>query len=98
MAPEILEGKPYSGVAADIFALGVILFGMVTASAPFQGVSAVGEGETVVQKDKLYELLMKDRAKFFGRYKTQNNLTFSKEFISLVSAMLHPDPNLRPTH
>ena len=36
MAPEILEGRPYCGVAADIFAFGVTLFTMVTADRPLQ--------------------------------------------------------------
>ena len=39
MAPEILECRPYSGVAVDVFAFGVVLFSMITGSAPFQGVS-----------------------------------------------------------
>ena len=54
MAPEILEGRPYSGVAVDIFALGVVLFSMVTGAAPFQGLSAIPEDTTLVQQDKLY--------------------------------------------
>jgi serine/threonine protein kinase len=35
MAPEILEGKPYKGTSTDIFALGVVLFIMVTGVMPF---------------------------------------------------------------
>lgn len=35
MAPEIHEGKPYKGNTTDIFALGVILFVMVTGVMPF---------------------------------------------------------------
>lgn len=35
MAPEILEGKPYKGNTTDIFALGVILFIMITGVMPF---------------------------------------------------------------
>jgi serine/threonine protein kinase len=35
MAPEINEGKPYKGNTTDIFALGVILFVMVTGVMPF---------------------------------------------------------------
>lgn len=35
MAPEILEGKPYKGNTTDIFALGVIIFIMVTGVMPF---------------------------------------------------------------
>jgi len=36
MAPEVHEGKPYRGVAADIFALGVTLFALVTGVMPFE--------------------------------------------------------------
>jgi len=35
MAPEILEGKIYNGKKTDIFALGVVLFGLVCGVAPF---------------------------------------------------------------
>jgi len=35
MAPEIHEGKPYKGTTTDIFALGVILFVLVTGVMPF---------------------------------------------------------------
>ena len=35
MAPEIHEGKPYKGNTTDIFALGVILFILVTGVMPF---------------------------------------------------------------
>ena len=35
MAPEIIEGKPYKGTTTDIFALGVILFIMVSGVMPF---------------------------------------------------------------
>ena len=35
MAPEIIEDRGYSGTAVDMFALGVVLFAMVTKSTPF---------------------------------------------------------------
>lgn len=35
MAPEIIEHKPYKGSSTDIFALGVVLFVMVTGVMPF---------------------------------------------------------------
>ena len=35
MAPEILEDKPYDAKSADMYALGVILFKLVTGRAPF---------------------------------------------------------------
>lgn len=38
MAPEIIERRDYSGISIDIYAFGVVLFSMITGSAPFQGV------------------------------------------------------------
>lgn len=36
MAPEIVEGRPYKGMQADMFALGVTLFAMATGVMPFE--------------------------------------------------------------
>ena len=36
MAPEILQGRTYQGDKVDIFAIGVILFMVVTGHAPFE--------------------------------------------------------------
>lgn len=35
MAPEIHENKPYKGSTTDIFAMGVLLFVLVTGVMPF---------------------------------------------------------------
>lgn len=40
MAPEINEGKQYTGYKADIFSSGVILFTLVRGIFPFMGSSA----------------------------------------------------------
>jgi len=37
MAPEIVQKIPYDGFKADIWALGILLFLMLTASFPFKG-------------------------------------------------------------
>eukprot|EP00746_Dinoflagellata_sp_MGD_P127046 gnl/MRDRNA2_/MRDRNA2_61737_c0_seq1.p1 gnl/MRDRNA2_/MRDRNA2_61737_c0~~gnl/MRDRNA2_/MRDRNA2_61737_c0_seq1.p1 ORF type:complete len:698 (-),score=132.48 gnl/MRDRNA2_/MRDRNA2_61737_c0_seq1:125-2218(-) len=37
MAPEIVRGESYSGFAADIWALGVVLFGLLCGALPFAG-------------------------------------------------------------
>jgi len=37
MAPEVLLNEPYDGKSIDIFAAGVIMFIMATASHPFNG-------------------------------------------------------------
>jgi len=41
MAPEIVRGESYSGFSTDVWALGVILFAMLTGTLPFTGRSEV---------------------------------------------------------
>lgn len=55
MAPEILEGKPYKGNTTDVFAVGVILFCMVTGVMPFF--------EKATKDDPLYSLIVKNDEK-----------------------------------
>lgn len=51
MAPEILQGEPYSGSAVDMFALGVLLFAIVTKTYPFGSKDSLPEGVALVQVD-----------------------------------------------
>jgi serine/threonine protein kinase len=46
LAPEVHESKPYKGFATDIFALGVVLFLMVTGVMPFY--------HRAIKSDQLY--------------------------------------------
>lgn len=57
MAPEIIEGKPYKGSSTDIFALGVVLFVMVTGVMPF-----LNKAE---KSDALYQFIYKNDEKGF---------------------------------
>ena len=55
MAPEIHEGKPYKGNTTDIFAIGVILFVMVTGTMPFF--------HKATKTDQLYQYVHKNDEK-----------------------------------
>jgi serine/threonine protein kinase len=55
MAPEIHENKPYKGSTTDIFAVGVILFVMVTGVMPFHSRAA--------KTDPLYSFIYKNDEK-----------------------------------
>ena len=57
MAPEILEGKPYKGNTTDIFALGVMIFVMVTGVMPFY--------QKAVKNDQLYQYIYKNDEKLY---------------------------------
>ena len=94
MAPEILENLGYSGDKADIYALGVVLFSLVTKSTPFQSCGSVPSGQTMLGYDKLYQLFNLNKSTYYGRYP----MDLSPEFRELMDAMLNPDPLLRPSY
>ena len=78
MAPEILEDrKGYKGVAVDTYALGVVLFSIVTKSSPFSQISMLSRGQQVLTSDPLYKLFVVNKSQFFGRY---SSLKLSPEF------------------
>lgn len=74
MAPEILEGKPYKGNTTDIFALGVILFVMVTGVMPFY--------HKATKTDLLYQHIFRndDKSYWEAFHKTyQNQACFNNQ-------------------
>jgi len=93
MAPELMEDRAYSGTAVDTYALGVVLFAMVTKSTPFQALGRLNAGQTVLASDKLYQLFCLDKEAYYARYQMQ----LSPEFRALIDAMLNPNPLLRPS-
>jgi serine/threonine-protein kinase len=81
MAPEQAKGAKHVGPATDIYALGCILYEMVTGSRPFVGT-------------QLEELLAQI---FFSRpARPSEILPISKEMESLVLQCLEKDPEARP--
>jgi serine/threonine protein kinase len=60
MAPEILEGKPYKGTAADVFSLGVVIFILVTGVMPFSTSSS--------PDDELYQFIYKEDFKAYWEH------------------------------
>ena len=95
MAPEILEDRGgYKGVAVDIYALGVVLFSIVTKSSPFSQISMLSRGAQVLTSDPLYKLFVVSKEQYFSRY---SSINLSPAFRNLISLMLHPDPEMRPS-
>jgi serine/threonine protein kinase len=65
MAPEVVAKKPYEGILADIFALGVILFIMYLRAPPFDSTSA---------NDYCYQKIAGDKAdEFWAMHQNKGN-------------------------
>jgi 5'-AMP-activated protein kinase catalytic alpha subunit len=79
IAPEIIVEKGYSGLKADIWSMGVLLFAMVTGKMPFKGANI----------DNLHEAIMN---KTFT-YPSDSQL--SKELKDLIDRMLTISPEER---
>jgi [calcium/calmodulin-dependent protein kinase] kinase len=50
-APEIVQGVPYHGKAADVWALGVTLYIALYQSLPFEGTTLVGLNESITSQE-----------------------------------------------
>lgn len=60
-APEIIEGRRYSGAQTDIFSMGVILFLMVSGTMPYREKASL-------QDDFYYPLCVLDSESFFSNF------------------------------
>ena len=83
MAPEIHEGKPYKGNTTDIFAVGVIIFLMVTGVMPFFA--------KATKQDALYQYIYKNDEKGYWEALTKTyqstagfNPVFTDEFRKFI--------------
>lgn len=81
LAPEILDGKPYSPMAADVWALGIMLFGLLTAHMPW---------EEAAPEDVNFSGFLKQPMD--GTFKD-----IPETWRSLVRRMVNTDPNQRAT-
>jgi serine/threonine protein kinase len=83
MAPEIHARKPYHGFSADLFALGVCLFIMLTRACPFKSATSM---------DNHYCLFLSNSSRFWRLHSQISGVSISHEFASLVTSLLALDP------
>jgi len=88
MAPEILDKHPYQGQVVDLFAVGVILFIMLTQHPPFSMANS---------DDMYYKLLATQRSDLFWKAHSNRKAAgfFSDEFKDLITCMLQVHPHQR---
>ena len=88
--PEMHAKLPYNAYQADLFALGVTLFTMISGNMPF--VSAK-------KTDSIYSLIANEHFRDFWNFHESLTATkkvkFSKSFKSLIESMLSADPSKR---
>ena len=92
MCPEIWDRKPYNGIKADIFCLGVILFNLVTRGHSFKDYSKT--------TDLIYSLMYQDTDGTYKEYWNEVNkhikANLSENFKNLYIQMIAHDPQNRP--
>mmetsp|Transcript_48904 Transcript_48904/g.56206 ORF Transcript_48904/g.56206 Transcript_48904/m.56206 type:complete len:307 (-) Transcript_48904:596-1516(-) len=89
-APEVLEGDPYDGKLADIFAIGVLLFKVITKRPPWK--------EADPDTDKFYVMIAAERYDLFWKvHETVLEMEFDQSFKDLFVALVHIDPAKRPS-
>lgn len=87
MAPEIHENKPYKGSTTDIFALGVILFVLVTGVMPFLN--------RAVKQDPLYQYIYRNDEKGYWEalsktYTAGSGVSFNSSFSDEFKKFIWP--------
>ena len=84
-SPELLAQKKYNGVSNDIFAIGVIMFVLVTGNLPFR---------SATQNDPHYIYFFKGD---YDKYWQQREITVSEEFKQLFNSICAVNPTQRPS-
>ena len=89
MAPEINAHKKYRGTEVDIFALGVLLFQMVSQKIPFN---------KAFKADKVYNLIINNKFDLFWRVHKENSPDlFSEDLQELLSSIFSYESSHRPS-
>jgi serine/threonine protein kinase len=86
MAPEIKEGKKYSGTKVDVFSAGVILFILIRGIFPFKEAR---------KEEFFYSMLVEE--KYQEYWEKVQGTYLSKECRNLLEKLLSYDPDQRPT-
>jgi len=86
MAPEVFEGYDFDAFKADSFSLGVILFCLLTGSAPYESPTHHDPHYAVIAQGNLEQLLQA----------TGVQHRVSPSALSLLSLLLNPSPEDRP--
>jgi len=87
-APEILMKKAYDGQKSDIFALGVLLFTLVTCKIGFH---------RALKSDKYYRLVLNKKYDQYWSIISNQVGNVSNEFKDLYCKMISYDPSERPS-
>jgi len=87
MPPEMWEEKFYRGDDVDVFALGVILFSLLTGTSPFYKAD---------KDDPLYKLVRQKKAEEFWANFEENGVVISQMLKKLIFEMLCYKKELRP--
>ena len=94
-APEVMKGKYYDAEKADIFALGVFLFSLITGFYGPKGAKTKHSSFDI--NEKLYKFIKNKNESFWNLLETNYNIKFSPEFKKLFVKMVDINPKNRPT-
>lgn len=95
LAPELVEGQAYQGTQVDMFALGVVLFTMVTQRFPFTGVANMQGRSSFLEVDQLFAEFCTNKQKYYQRF--EGSGVMSDELKDLLNSMMHYDASMRPS-
>lgn len=97
-APELMQGRPYSGEAVDTWACGVVIFALLTGCFPFDA-TAANSSENVDSNDEddaLFRLVCGDAEGHLARHPALAAIA-DPQAVDLLRNMLRANPKARYT-